>query len=229
MAMIDQLEDDMGPDHNDIRRRGGLKLAHESGRFVDPPIVAASRIFGKRKDPDGNQLKAALEQGADINGQDKDGYTALMLACKSVNVKLAQLLLNVDGIDLNLQNKRGFTAPMIAATKHWCGTFQLTGLVRDMLDRGADVKIQDDGGRTLWGVCVDQQNEEVLELLYERGHNYYNSGMDLDEDRMFHLKYGPRTWPNGQPQPRPDLPEDHPWYPLIKHMDEDDKIAMSLQ
>merc|ERR1719291_132112 len=92
---------------------------------------------------------------------------------------------------------------MLAVTRHWMGVFVLTDLVRDMLDRGANVNVQDDGGRTVWGVCVDKQNEEALALLHERGHSFWTSGMALDPARFQHETYGPFGWDPAGTEPKP--------------------------
>jgi len=191
------LDRDAFPDPHDIRLTGTSPL--------DAPIIKACRVFKSRKDREGRLLLDLLHSGQhfDVNAQDKMGYTPLMLACKAANEEMARLLLRVPGIDLDLQNRRGFTALMIATTRHWMGTFTLTNLVRDLLDRGADVSVQDEGGRTVWGVAVEKQNEEVLALLHERGHSFDSSGMDLPPDRFQHDTYGPRGWGATSPEPRP--------------------------
>jgi len=213
MSWADVMTDEMYPDHEDIRLTGTSDK--------DAPMIKAVRGYGTRHDRDGTALAQLLADGADVNVQDKQGSTPLMLACKSVNEGLARQLLEVKGIDLDLQNKRGFTALMIAATKQWCGSWTLTPLVRELLDRGADVNIQDDGGRTVWGVAIDKQNEEVLSLLHERGHSYETSGMTLPVVRMQHPKYGPWTWKGGESGERMPLPivdpEEDPYtYQLAK-------------
>ncbi len=50
-----------------------------------------------------------LEHGADINLQDKKGWTALMLACFFEQDKAAKLLLE-HGADVNIKNRKGKTA-----------------------------------------------------------------------------------------------------------------------
>jgi len=47
-----------------------------------------------------------LESGADINFQDANGYTALMLACLSDSVDTTQLLLEYDA-DVTITDKKG--------------------------------------------------------------------------------------------------------------------------
>ena len=149
-------------------------------RPSDPPIIAAVRRY--RAEP--SLLHEALRANEDINAQDHMGYTPLMLACKSRQDELADKLLAIDGIDLDLQNKRGFTALMMAASK---GMVQL---VEELLHRGADATLKDSGGRTVWGVAIDKQQEEVLAALHKRGLSA--AGMNFPVSRMQHKKYGPR-------------------------------------
>ena len=184
-------EGDHVPEPTDIR-------ASASGS--DDPLLRAVREYGTRKDPDGNKFLAVLRaaESPNINAQDRQGYTPLMLACKARNAKLARMLMKVPGIDLNARNRRGFSAAMIAACQHYQGAWLLNDLVSEMVDVGYDVNLKEDGGRTLWGVACDHENEKVLEMLHTRGYTFENSGMAADPrtsaGRMQHEKYGPHVF-----------------------------------
>ena len=54
--------------------------------------------------------------GVDINHQDRDGDTALMMACNEGLAEVALELLKVDGLDVNLQNSDGETALIMACS-----------------------------------------------------------------------------------------------------------------
>ena len=51
-----------------------------------------------------------LAGGADVNAQNKEGYTALMLAARNNHLDMVTALMNHPGIDLNLRDKDGETA-----------------------------------------------------------------------------------------------------------------------
>ena len=69
-----------------------------------------------------------MRRGAEINLQNSDGGTALMLAASNGHERVVELLLR-HGAEINLQNSDGGTALMLAAgkaTSGWssccCGT-----------------------------------------------------------------------------------------------------------
>ena len=50
------------------------------------------------------------KEGIDVNAQDEDGETALMIASQWDKSEVVKLLLAKDGIDVNAQDTYGFTA-----------------------------------------------------------------------------------------------------------------------
>lgn len=105
-------------------------------------------------------VAALLNRGADVNGRDFEGWTALMHAAASGNVGAAQLLLS-HGADLNLQEANGETALMMAVTfahKGGCAVAQA------LLDAGADADVTDKhGASALARLAIHNTSEEGLE------------------------------------------------------------------
>ncbi|ORX45422.1 hypothetical protein BCR36DRAFT_585736 [Piromyces finnis] len=60
-------------------------------------------------------IKCLLDKGADINKQDKNGLTALMIAITSNRVEAIDLLLDHKPINISIKNKHGLNAIMFAA------------------------------------------------------------------------------------------------------------------
>lgn len=85
--------------------------------------------------------KLLLSRGADANGRDYSGRTALWYAAISENTGFIMLLLE-DEADVNTQDETGRTALMYDADL--CYTWD----VRALLDGGADPTIRDKRGRT---------------------------------------------------------------------------------
>jgi hypothetical protein len=78
-----------------------------------------------------SKAMALLEEGADINGQDKDGMTPLHISCFQKALKLSNLLIE-KGADVNIVDKLGRTALNLACE----GKF--TDIIPTLLKEGAD-------------------------------------------------------------------------------------------
>jgi len=61
-------------------------------------------------------VKLLIQSGANINLQDKYGWTALMIACEYSPVSVIQMLIDA-GADTNLQTRDAWTALMIVSPK----------------------------------------------------------------------------------------------------------------
>jgi|UniRef100_A0A7S0P5D8 ankyrin repeat protein len=142
----------------------------DTANAKDPDLVVAVRRYTEEP----GLIDKALKAGADVNAQDKLGYTPLMLAIKSWNDSLIDKMLNLDGHELDykldVQTKRGFTALHVAA---WKGN---TKVAKKLLDMGATIDIKDTGGRNAWGIAHDWHHEEMLEMFKENGLTYESHG-----------------------------------------------------
>ena len=133
-----------------------------------------------------------LKQGADINGADLLGFTALMHAAENGRTEAVQVLLE-HGADVNADDGVGSTAVTVAAE---AGHLDIVRLLLEqggdvdalvlndkflaavaagqwekvgtLLDQGADVNATDDGSTALL-VAVQAGHGEVARLLIERG------------------------------------------------------------
>ena len=111
-------------------------------------------------------IEAAIFAGADINAQDKLGYTPLHLAIKNMQPELTHKLMTMKGIQLNIQTKKGFTPMHVAAWKGDVATVQA------LIKCGADIAARDTAGRNVWGIAHDWHKEDVLELLKRNDFHY---------------------------------------------------------
>ncbi len=93
------------------------------------------------KQDDVLKMQKLLKKGADINAQDKNGYTALYLASDQDRVAAVNLLLAA-GANVNAQNKRGYTALHAASYKGHAA------VVSALLAARADVNAQNENGYT---------------------------------------------------------------------------------
>jgi ankyrin repeat protein len=121
--------------------RPPLKGAQDQGganrRSDDPPLIDALMRNDMAK------AKGLIEQGADVNSRDKNGWTPLMYAASYAKpaTEILQFLL-AKGADVNARNKQGQTALMIAAAG------RKGEAVKALLAKGADINAKDDDGST---------------------------------------------------------------------------------
>ena len=121
-------------------------------------IGAASR--GHREVVD-----ALLKGGADVNVKDKGEYTALFRALENKHEEVGDLLLGQQSLDLNARGWNGMTALI---TYVWRDR---KDAVQKLLDRGADVNLQDVDGDTAVHGAAQSGNVEILEMLLVKGAN----------------------------------------------------------
>lgn len=98
-----------------------------------------------------------------INVQDKDGCTALMIASSHGCMNIVQLLLQMPTINVNAQNKNGETALILASEGN-------QNIVRLLLQHPKiNMNIQDDTGSTALIVASKYGHEDIIQLLFEAG------------------------------------------------------------
>jgi len=120
------------------------------------PALMSATLFG-----DTRLIELLLQQGADPNRPGTGGTTALMWAVP--NPEKVRLLL-ARGANVNARSDTGRTAFLVASS------FPRTvGLLRLLLDRGADLRAQDRGGTTALALAVRSADVDVARFLVERG------------------------------------------------------------
>ncbi len=102
-----------------------------------------------------------LDQGADVNGKDKDGSTPIHYTASYGRANVATLLLD-RGADVNGKNNRGWTPTHYAA---WNGHADVVAL---LLDRGAEVNVKTNNGRTPLEL-TNSLNRKIRNILVEKG------------------------------------------------------------
>ena len=143
--------------------------------FISTPL-SAQEDFGQ--DPlysatiqaDIEGIKKALAEGADINRQSENGYTALMWAStysnRSPYDEVAEFLINA-GADVNISAKDGTTAILDAAES----SEEITKL---LIEKGADINARRDDGRgiftsVIFGILMGTVDLEFAEFILSKG------------------------------------------------------------
>jgi ankyrin repeat protein len=135
------------------------------------------------------EVKALLDQGANVNAADKTGTTALMLAAKQGNSDIVNTLL-AKGANINATDNYGRTALKVAAKSTYSeientlkvrkATAELMLAVKNgdlnkvntlLADRVADVNVADKTGTTALMLAAKQGNSDIVNALLDRGAN----------------------------------------------------------
>jgi ankyrin repeat protein len=109
------------------------------------------------------EVLKAIQDGANINSKDMEGWTPLMVATLTTalfkeDLKLVNLLIE-KGADVNAKNIDGWTPLMIAA---YIGDAVLAKL---LIDIGEDVNAKNKKGETALTIASSQGNNNVVEII----------------------------------------------------------------
>ncbi len=107
--------------------------------------------------------KLLIEYGADVNARDRIGWTALQAASRNGHDNVARLLLN-HGADVNAMQQDQWTALHLALFEG--SSFET---VKALLEKGADVHVRNDLGRTPFQMATRIGDRRIMQLLLEFG------------------------------------------------------------
>ncbi len=107
--------------------------------------------------------KLLIKYGADVNARDRNGWTALQAASRYGHADVVCLLLN-HSADVNAMQQDQWTALHLALMS---GTSFET--VKALLEKGADVHVRDDIGRTPFHLATRLGDRQIMQLLLEFG------------------------------------------------------------
>ena len=124
-----------------------------------PPIIDVNQspeesVFAAAKFGDIEAIKSHLAQGADINGRDDDGSTAMGLAAIAGQVEAMRYLIE-QGADVNITSNDG------GVPLHGAAFFGEYEAVELLLDAGADPNVISDDGYTPTDVSSAPWGEEI--------------------------------------------------------------------
>ena len=108
------------------------------------------------------QVRTLLDSGADVNGAQVDGMTALHWAVYHDDAVTASLLMQ-SGADVGAANRYGVTPISLAATN------RNADVVRLLLDAGADANATLSGGETVLMTAARAGSAEAITALLARG------------------------------------------------------------
>ena len=106
-----------------------------------------------------------------MNHEDKDGWTALMLAARYNQSEVAKVLLD-NGANVNHDSKDDWTALMLAARNNQ------SEVAKVLLDNGANVNYEDKDGWTALRLAARYNYSEVAKVLLDNGANVNHDSKD---------------------------------------------------
>ncbi len=104
------------------------------------------------------EVKAALEEGANINIKSESGFTPLMVVCCFNHSDIARFLIE-KGADLEIKAKEGITALMFAS---YNGNLEIVKL---LIEKGANLNEKNDQGEDALMIAAKERNLEVFKFL----------------------------------------------------------------
>jgi len=203
--MRELLDGEEMPNEQDLRflveHSGELNSKY---RWQDAIIVPGTRtplitaVYRGHKET----IELLLDLGADVNGTNFEGDTAMFEAARSGRSDEVRLLID-HGANVNAKDVNGATALGRAGT---------TAVAELLLERGVDVNAVDTGGCTALIEAAQRENTKVIEFLLNHGANVNAKDRDgrtvLDwagDDKTRHLilKHGAMTGSDlDKPSPR---------------------------
>jgi len=156
---------------SDIKRLSELaQEAEETIRFYnlkknDKQVGINCELILAAGKGDKSTVLTLLEQGAEINGKEREGTTALMMASMKGHIEIVKTLLD-HGANVNEKNKYGSTA-LIAAKS--CQVSRYTEIVTLLLNHGADVNAKTVGGWTALMNAASSGHDTTVQTLLDHG------------------------------------------------------------
>ena len=116
------------------------------------------------------EVRAAIENGADVNAKQQSGQSALFSAVQNKNLDVVSLLIK-KGADVNARDNEGFTVLMMVASM----IPDPIPIMRELIDNGADLNSQDKEGETALMFAAEamqgKESEKVMSFLLDSGAN----------------------------------------------------------
>jgi serine/threonine-protein phosphatase 6 regulatory ankyrin repeat subunit B len=143
-----------------------------------------------------DMIELILQKHPDLNKQNCNGDTALMLACRNMRVKTVQLLLKY-GADVNICNCFNETAFIYACQNYktqvatFCQTDQNIEIMSLLLKQSTEsINVQDNNGNTALIIASEKGYYDTVKLLLDYNANINIKNKDGNNALMMASRYG---------------------------------------
>ncbi|WP_265027948.1 ankyrin repeat domain-containing protein [Wolbachia endosymbiont (group A) of Calamotropha paludella] len=106
------------------------------------------------------KVRESIRRGANVNIQDRQGWTPLFWAIQKNNFNIIELLLD-NSADIKVKDNEGWT-PL-----HWAVSLGSLDIVEHLVERGADVNASTADGRTPLDIARDKGYNNIVNYLEE--------------------------------------------------------------
>jgi hypothetical protein len=153
----------------DINRVRDLIAAGADVNFRKQTILGATPLIYAARKKNENILHLLIDSGADINGVDAIGRTALHINSNHVE-NIVRILIDT-GIDLNIRDNDGETALMYASF------YGYLSIVKMLIEGGANIYIKNKDGKNVVEFVNELYRNEKRMNLHEELHPGYKERM----------------------------------------------------
>ena len=143
-------------------------------------------------DGDIDQVKLLISKGADVNMQNRMGWSPLRTGVQNSRRAIVELLI-AQGADVNAKDNRGQTPLHVAVT---LGQKEVVEL---LIAKGADVNVMGSRGDNALSLAQKRKQTEIVDLLLKHGAKE-PSPEDLMGDRYYGDEGGASPYPNYEEQ-----------------------------
>lgn len=140
---------------------------------MHPEVAGTTPLMVAAAKGDSVLVTKLLRGGANVDGADKDGYTALHRASHCGDIQVVKTLIAA-GANINARTKENAT-PLLVSIDMGCGKPEIT---MALIQAGADVNMAESDGDTAIVIAATETSFDVFSELLKRGANPNAQGMN---------------------------------------------------